>query len=234
MTQKVLFGFGDLPSTIVISLANGACTAVVATCVVLGQDTADDVRDQALLLASLSPEESGRRLKEADQDDNAAIQLRSLRARQQALHDVVQACNFAHGGASLCCLVDTVIEAGSYAFMGIEFTRAMAVGGDVGYLTWAIYEACSFLSLMFRFVVACILGQQLCKVVSLIEPPQYSKGLSSGRKVDPSVAYSSDLFSRFLMLRLHVEIFSFDPRILLASPRIDASRNVSFRWVYFP
>ncbi|XP_034231497.1 lipase member K-like [Thrips palmi] len=145
-----------------MTVVDNAFAAVLAACVFLGREAADDVRDQICSLAS--------RLEQgmtAEEDRQAALELRVLRTRQQILQDVVRASNNAHGGATLCCLFITVMEASVCCYAGVSYVRAMINGrGMSGTLAdYGVIVSAWALILLLRFMANCIMGEQLCKSV---------------------------------------------------------------------
>ncbi|XP_034249478.1 uncharacterized protein LOC117650283 [Thrips palmi] len=126
------------------TLVESAMAALLGSCAFLGRDAADDVRDQIGSLASRI-----RKGMSVEADVVTALELRELRTRQQALHEVVRASNNAQGGAKLCCVFVTVMEAAVSSFIGIAHSNGITT------VFWST-------AIISKFISCCILGQQLC------------------------------------------------------------------------
>ncbi|XP_034249480.1 uncharacterized protein LOC117650284 [Thrips palmi] len=141
----------DVLPTLHTALIELAIVAVHTACVFLGQDIADNVRGQVCSLTMRDRRQGSLSFQE---DMETALQLRTLRMRQQVLHDIVRASNRAHAAASLYCLFITVMEGSICSFVGIADFR-------LEFLVWGVV-------LVMKFVSSCILGQQLCEIHSRI------------------------------------------------------------------
>ncbi|XP_034254928.1 uncharacterized protein LOC117653393 [Thrips palmi] len=150
--RHIVFLANTLVPTVCMSLSDCAFAAVLAACVFLAEDVAEDAERE---MAGLSGATTL-----ADLDKARAV--RALRTRQQRLHDVVLACNQAHGASNLCWLSLVVLESCVFLFFGMAYIRDKlsghkgrdGSGGAIG-LLWGC-------ALIIRFIANCILGQRLC------------------------------------------------------------------------